>query len=371
MDDRQLSIKVFWDMLWPYRKMIIRNVSIIIVISIVWSLLLPNWYKATSVVLPPTSDSKPLGIMSMISNAGLGGFLGGDESLNKILSILKSQRLLEALAIKYDLMKKYDVDNMEETLKILSDNIDVSVEDEMQIAVSFWDKDQERVSEMTNYIIFCLDSLNIILSTGKAKNKRKFIESRIEEVLDSLRVLELEIAQFMHDENILSLTDQLAVGVQNAADLKAQIMAKEIELTIAKNTFEKSSAVIKNIQNEVNGYKEKYREFFQDNSSDKLLPNFSRVPEVGIKFTRLQRQLEYYVRVLEFLAPEYESSKIEETKNIPTIQILDRAVRPERKDKPKRSLIVLGAMALTLIFSLYVIYWKEVLRVKLKYTDSK
>jgi len=359
MDDRQLSIKDLWDIIWRYRKMVIRNASIIIVISVIWSLFLPLWYKSTTVILPPSSNSKSLGMMSMLSNVGLGGFLGGDEDMNKVLSILKSKRLLEAVAIKYDLMNKYDIDNMEETLEELSDNIDISVEDEMQIAVSLWDTDQERVAEMTNYIIFCLDSLNIVLSTKKAQNNRKFIESRVEEVIDSLKILEIEITQFMHDENILSFTDQLTVGVQNAADLKSQIMAKEIELAIAKNTYGQTSMVIKQLENEVRTFQEKYQEFFQENPSEKLLPNFSRVPEVGIKLTQLQRQIDYYVKILEYLAPEYESSKIEESRNTSTIQVLDIAVRPERKDKPKRSLFVLGALALTMIITLYIIYWKE------------
>ena len=362
MDERQLSIKELWDIIWSYRKMIIRNASIIIVISIIWTLLMPLWYKASAVILPPSSGSQPLGVMSMLSNVGLGSVMGGDENTNKVISILKSRRLLEAVALKYDLMKKYDIDNMEDTMEELFDNMEISVEDEMQIVVSFWDTDQENVAPMTNYIIFCLDSLNIVLNTGKGKNNREFIESRIKEVVDSLQILEVEITQFMNDEKILSLPDQLTVGVQNAADLKAQIMAKEIELAIAQGTFGQTSTVIKKLENEISQYREKYQEFFLENPSERLLPNFSRVPEVGIKLARLQRQVDYYVQVLQYLAPQYESSKIEETRNVPTIQVLDHALRPEKKDKPKRSLIVLGTLFLTMIITLYVIYWKEHIR---------
>lgn len=359
MDDRHLSIKNIWDMIWRYRKMVIRNGVIIIIISVIVSLLLPKWYKATTVIMPPSSNTNQLGVMSVLNNVGLGGFLGGDEDMNKVLSILKSRRLLEAVAIKYNLMGKYDCENLEETLEALSDNIDISVEDEMQIAVSFWDKDQEQVAGMTNYIIFSLDSLNMVLSNDKAKNNRIFIETRIKEVVDSLKILESDLSQFMHSENILSLPDQLTVGVENAAELKAQIMSKEIELAIAKSTYDETSTVIKQLENEVKSYKSKYQEFFQDSPSERLLPNFSRIPEIGIKFTELQRQIDYYVKVLEYLAPQYESSKIEESRNTPTIQVLDRAVRPEKKDKPRRSLIVLGAFALAMIITLYIIYWKE------------
>jgi uncharacterized protein involved in exopolysaccharide biosynthesis len=368
MDERQLTIKDIWDTIWPYRKMIIRNVLIVVIIAVIVSLILPKWYKSTAVILPPTSESKPLLAMKFMQEFGLTGMFGGDEGTNRVLSILKSNRLLEAVAIKYNFMEKYDTDNMEETLKELGDNLEVSVEDEMQIAISFWDKDQEQVADITNYIIHCLDSLNIRLSTGKARANREFIEARVKEVIDSLRVLESQITEFMEEQNILSLEDQLEVGVKNAAEFKAQIMAKEVELAIAKNTYEQSSSIVKQLENEITSYKAKYREFFQDNPGDKLMPNFSKVPEIGIEFTRLKRQVEYYVKVLEFLAPEYESSKIEEVKTIPTIQILDQAVRPEKKDKPKRVFIVIGAFVLATIVSLYMVYWQE--RVKVKFVSN-
>jgi uncharacterized protein involved in exopolysaccharide biosynthesis len=259
----------------------------------------------------------------------------------------------------YDFMQRYDMENMEETIEQLSDNIDITVEDELQIAVSFWDKNQDEVAPITKYIINCLDSLNIILTASKAKKNREFIESRVNDVLDSIKSLETEITEYMNNEGILSLTDQITVGVQNAAALKAEIMAKEIELAIANNTYDKNNPIIKNLTNEISSYKSKYQEFFETNPDDKLMPNFLKIPEIGIHFSRLERQVQYYLKIMEFLAPEYENAKIEEAKKVPTIQLLDRPVRPEKKDKPKRSIIVLASMFLSFIFSLYYIHWKE------------
>ncbi len=358
MDEREITLKDIWNILLLRKKMIIRNVIIVSIIVSGISLLFSNWYKATAVILPPSSDNASLGTASLLSNFGLGGFLGGGDDQSRILSIAKSRSLLESVAQKFNFQKVYETENMEETIKILEGNLAIDLHEEMQISISFWDKDQEKVAEITNYIVDCIDSLNIALSTNKAKNNRIFIESRVNDILDSLKYLESEITSFMEEEGILSLTDQVSVSVEKAADLKAQIMTKEIEQTIAKNVLDRTNPKLKQLQTEIKSLKNKYQEFYKENSSDKLMPNFNKVPALGIKFTRLQRKTEYYIKLLEYLGPQYESAKIEEAKTIPTIQILDLAVRPEKKDRPKRSRIVLGFFVIALTVSIYYAYFK-------------
>lgn len=359
MEQHELSLKDMWNIAWARRKMIIRNVIIISIIAAGISLLFSNWYKATAVILPPSSQPLSLGNMSMLGEFGLGNFLGSNDDHNKVLSILKSKSILEAVAKKYQFIDRYDVENLEEAVNALGENLDVNLEEEMQISISFWDKDQEIVAEITNYFVYCLDSLNIALNASKGKNNRAFIETRINDVLDSLLMLEKEITKFMEEEGILSLEDQVRVGVESAAQFKMQIMQKEIELSVARNTFDVGNPVVKQISSELTNLRKKYREFFQKDPSEKLLPSFKNIPKVGVRFTRLERQIEYYVKLIQFLGPQYENARIEEAKNIPTIQILDYASRPEKKDKPRRSRWVMAAFGLTAILSVYYAYFKD------------
>ena len=65
----------------------------------------------------------------------------------------------------------------------------------------------------------------------------------------------------------------------------------------------------------------------------------------------------------ELLTQEYEFAKIQEAKEIPTVNVLDPALLPERKSSPPRIIItVLGAM-LSLVFgAVFVIgsaAWKQ------------
>jgi tyrosine-protein kinase Etk/Wzc len=359
MEQRELTLKELWTILWNGKILIIRNSVITFVTIAALSLMMSNWYKATVTIMPPTGDSGGMGAMSMLSSFGLGGFFGGDDSQTRVMSILKSKTVQQELARRFNLQEKYQTENMEETLKVMEENYAVDLQEEMQISVTFWDTDQEMVAAMTNQIVVILDSMNIALSTSKAHENRVFIESRVNEVLDSLKVLENELSTFMQSEGILSLTDQVAMGVKTAAEIKAQLMEKEIELAIARNVMDMNNPHIRQLTNEINGFKAKLKEFYTESKDDNLIPNFSRIPELEIRFTKLQRKSEYFVKLLEFLGPQYESAKIEEAKTIPTIQVLDRAVRPEKKDKPRRSRIVLGFTVIVGALSAYYVYLKN------------
>ncbi|CAG4884348.1 protein of unknown function [Georgfuchsia toluolica] len=55
----------------------------------------------------------------------------------------------------------------------------------------------------------------------------------------------------------------------------------------------------------------------------------------------LLRDVKYYETVFELMAQQFAMAKIDEAKAPLLIQVVDKAVVPDRKSKPKRSLIVL------------------------------
>jgi uncharacterized protein involved in exopolysaccharide biosynthesis len=53
------------------------------------------------------------------------------------------------------------------------------------------------------------------------------------------------------------------------------------------------------------------------------------------------RDVKYYEFLYELLAKQYELAKIDEAKDATIIQVMDGAIQPDRRAKPKRTLIVL------------------------------
>jgi uncharacterized protein involved in exopolysaccharide biosynthesis len=61
------------------------------------------------------------------------------------------------------------------------------------------------------------------------------------------------------------------------------------------------------------------------------------------------RDVKYYEFLYELLAKQYELAKIDEAKDSTVIQILDKGMAPDRRSRPKRTLIVLSAALVALL----------------------
>jgi uncharacterized protein involved in exopolysaccharide biosynthesis len=63
------------------------------------------------------------------------------------------------------------------------------------------------------------------------------------------------------------------------------------------------------------------------------------VPEAGLEYVRKLREVKYQETIFELLAKQFEAAKIDEAKEAAIIQVVDQAIEPDRKSKPKRALI--------------------------------
>jgi len=77
------------------------------------------------------------------------------------------------------------------------------------------------------------------------------------------------------------------------------------------------------------------------------------------------RDVKYYEFLYELLAKQYELAKIDEAKDATIIQVMDPAIEPDRKSKPRRSLIVMLFVFVALFASvLWVLIREAIVRAK-------
>ena len=358
MQDKEINLIDYWNIIWKKRKFIVITVIVVTILSAAISMILPKWYKATTVIMPPDAEEGQFGgLGANLSAFGLSGMLGESENQMRILAILKSRNMLIALDKKFKFQEKYNTKFKFQTYNQLKSNLRIEIGEEEQITISFLDKDQNIVADIVNYITYCLDSLNIELSTSKAKNNRQFIENRMKMIQDSLAFFDSEVSEFMENNDIISINEQLKVEVEKAADMKAQIMANEVELNIMKARLNPYNQAIANSEITLKILKDKYYEFFDNSSSDGLFLNLENIPDLQKQYAQLQRKVVYFAKLLEYLGPQFEQAKIEEEKDIPTVQVLDKATRPEWKSKPKRAIIVIATdfIFCLFLFSFFII----------------
>jgi uncharacterized protein involved in exopolysaccharide biosynthesis len=86
-----------------------------------------------------------------------------------------------------------------------------------------------------------------------------------------------------------------------------------------------------------------------------------RTPNTSLQYMDALRNLRYQEGIYDILARQFAAAKLDEAKDSPLIQILDNAIPPEKKSKPKRSLIVILATLAAFFLAVVWAFIKEAL----------
>jgi uncharacterized protein involved in exopolysaccharide biosynthesis len=358
-----------------WRRFIGLNVGAIAILTVLITLLLPNWYKSTATIIPPKQKSTFPNIgqltRDLLPLASLNRLSASQDAYN-YLAILKSRSAMEAVITRFDLFDVYGISDrsMEKAIKALGDNSKFDLEQEGTISIQTWDKDPQRAADMANYFADQLNQISIRLGTQEAKSNREFIERRYVQVQQDLKAAEDTMRTFQQTYGIYALPEQTKAAVSGAADLKAQSLLREVELGVLERTTGKESPITRAKALEVSEINRKLREMkygtgeeFTQSSLDLFVP-FAKVPELGLQYLRLYRDVEIQNRLLEYILPLYEQAKVDEQKEVPVILVLDKAVPAERKDRPPRTIIVLSTTILAFFFSVLFVFLMESYRTR-------
>jgi tyrosine-protein kinase Etk/Wzc len=369
-EEERINIYNYLLVLAKYRRLILVNFLVVCFLVLVITLLLPNWYKASTTLLPPEKEGLSLGLSSSL--------LSGLSSLNEgmslpfmatpsdvIAAILKSRRVGEEVIDRADLMKIYQVKNKEEGLRELNSHLFVSVSPEGLINLSFEDKKREKAASVANLFIQILDEVNRQTKSSKAKNARMFVEERLTQTQKELISVEESLKVFQQKNQAISLDEQMKAAIQAAATLKGEIVVQEIELNVLKKNFSADYPPVKQLESKIVEARRQldileFGRAKKEGEGNKTLEiPFAQVPKLSLELARLMREVKIQETVFALLTEQYEQLKIQETKDTPTIQVLDKAFPPEKKARPKRFFLVVAAGGGSVILSIILVFFLE------------
>jgi tyrosine-protein kinase Etk/Wzc len=372
----EASLSEYFIVLAKHCKLIGWIVGAGFILSTLVSLLLPKMYVATARILPP--QEKNSGLASLIGNSedplvGLAGNLLVSQTPAALyVGIMKSRNVADALNQKFKLKELYDLKYIEDVYSKLRgrSTIEVSKNDQI-ISVSVRDRDPQRAADMANTYVSMLDQINRKLSTTQGKRKRLFLEDRLKEVRADMDRAETNLKTFREKFHLVSIQDQAEAAIEGAARIKSQIIAAQTELRVFKKfgTEKQIEAVmlqakIEELQKQLDSI-EKGKDLETNGSGPTIkgkestfyIP-FNELPQLSMELIRLMREAKIQEKLFELLTSQYEMAQIEESRDIDTIQVLDRAMPPEKKDSPKRIRIILVCTFLALLGSVVTVFLK-------------
>jgi uncharacterized protein involved in exopolysaccharide biosynthesis len=309
------------------------------VVSAGISLTIPNEYRASTKLLPPQqTQSSANALLSQLGGiAGAAVSAAGMKNPSDLyVGMLRSRTVADRIIAQFELKKVYDTDSQERARKLLQDNTTIAAGKDSFIVVDVLDKDKKRVAAIANAYVSELFRLMKTLAVTDAGQRRLFYERQLESTKDNLAAAEIALKKAMDSGGVISVDTESRAALETTARLKAQISAKEIQLTSMRAFVTNSNPDYRRVEEELNGLRTEMSKLENGRGSN---PGDDK--QRGLENIKLMRDLKYQQMLYEVLAKQYEVARIDEAKDPSVIQVLDPAVEPERKAKPWRALIVL------------------------------
>ena len=319
------------------------------VVAALLSLLLPNYYTGVARILPPQQSQSTLAAALLGSlgtlAGGVAGSLGIKNPSDLFVGMLQSQTIVDPIIQRFDLRKLYEKDTLLETRKALASATSITVGKDGIISIEVDDTDPRRAAAMANAYVEQLDRLTQSVAITDAGRKRVYLERQLAQAKERLADAEVAMRAMMEKTGLIRLEDQGRVVIESVAALRAQIAAKEVQLAAMLMAMTDKNPDYLRARQELAGMRKELVKLESDNpgSNGSVIPSAGSVPETGLEYVRKLRDVKYYETLFEALAKHYEISRSEEASDAAQVQILDRAVEPDDKSKPSRTLITILA----------------------------
>lgn len=343
--------------------------SAIVIFFYLW-LISPATYNAPVTILPPAEADQISGLGSILSGSGVGDFLTGKFAPGNsqlFIQILKSRTAAEYVIRKNNLIEFYDVESEYEAIRKLQNDLSMDLSKEGVITLSvnvstgfvpkiFSDLDSIKnlSASISNSFVEALDNINREKVSYKAKRAREYIEEQLLQTKTELDSAEMKLMKFQKENKTISLPEQLTSAIESAARLKAEIVNTEIEIALLEPNSRPDNKNLLALKKRLNQLQKEYENF--DIDSDDYLLAFSNVPELGMELAKLMRTIKIKNEVYILLQQQYYKERIQENRDVPTIDILDEAIPPKRQLSPRLGYTTaVGSIFVLLIVSLFFV----------------
>ena len=367
MKTKEIDILDILLILAKHKKFIFFTTLIVSVAAVVYVLVVPQYWVSTATILPADSESTSLPFNSS-SLIGFGSsLLGGAHKSSGIdlITIMKSRTFSEDVIAKFDLVEYMEIDDpdplvvKENALNLFRDNIrNIGYNEETGvIKISIETTDKYLSTDIANYYWQKLEKYNLETRMSKGRQKRVFLEARVNRVQAVIDSLSQNFLSFQKENNVILLDEQTKVIVKQYSELITEKYRKDLELELARSFSDSNNPGIKKLILENQVITKKIFELENiDTENFKYVLSLESIPDKAYEYANLKMNLELQEKIFSFIYPQYEQAKIEEIKDLPTIEIIDKAVPAGLRSKPKRARFCIVAFFMAIILSSILVY---------------
>jgi len=366
--DDEVSLLDLLIVLAKHKRIVLGVPLVVAIAAAIISLFLPNIYTGTIWVLPPQqSASAASALLNQLGGAlgglgGLGGLAGGALGVRNpnelYVGMLRSRTVADNMISRFELGKLYGEDRLSDVRKRLEKETTIAAGRDGIITIDVDDNDPKRAADMANAYVDELAKLTKVLAVTEASQRRLFFERQLLQAKDNLTAAEMVARQGLQKGGLAQVDAQGRSMIEVTARLRAQISVKEVQIGSMRTFAAEGNPELQRTQQELEALR---RELARVEGSSPIaaLGKGDATGNSGLNNLGRLRDVKYYEFLYELLAKQYELAKIDEAKDATIVQVMDKAIEPDRRSKPVRSRIAVFSALLALLVSIPLAFIRE------------
>ncbi len=321
------------------------------------SFLMTDIYTATTKILPPRANQSASSALGA-QLGGLAGLVSGGSGISGsndlYIAMLEGRTIGDNMTLRFGLTKT-SAPSSSSQISAKSWKARFRTDKGGVIAVSVEDEDPKRAAEIANAYIDELFKVTSGMALTDISQRRLFFERQLALAKDGLDKAEISAREALERRGVASVNNQGMSLVQSASQLRSQITVKEVQVGGMRTFATDRNPELLRAQQEIEVIKRELAKL-EGSGGAKTATNGSSGN--NLEGIHLLRGLKYAESLYEEMAKQYELAKVDEAKDAPLIQVMDKAVEPEQPTWPNRRQNVLISMTVALILS---VLWAFVL----------
>lgn len=346
LEEDEIDLFELFRVLVKHWKLVIIMPFVVAVLTAVYSLTIPNSFKASSTIFVH-SNSK-LSALSSLPFAGMIPGLGsGGGSAEYLMVYLKSRTMSDRIIKRFGIAtnpvfvgeKKPEDIKYEDLLKIVERTVSVDKDKDGLISISAETTDPELSARIAVAYVEYLSSF----ARGPQKEKRQFVERQLEIVKKELENAEEIFKVFQDKHKLFAIDKQASVVIEKLARLEAEKVGAGVSLKMQESLLKSSGNLPELVKIEGQKVSEEAKIVALEKEIAITEKEIALLPQLALEFARLTRDYKVKEKVFGVLTEQFEMAKISEAEEGSQFEVVDSARIPEVKSKPRRSIMVILA----------------------------
>lgn len=314
-------------------------------------LFAPKYVAGTNILVQQQQSATAAALAQLGGLAGMASAAAGLRNPSLLyIGLLQSRTIADRMIDRFGMMKIKKVETREDAREILARISRVTPRKDGLISIAVVSPSPQLSAAMANAYVEELASLTSRLAVTEAQQRRQFLEKELAKAKENLVKAEIALGGVGVSENVLKF-NPVAMG-QGLATLKAQVVAKEVQLSSMRGVLTDNSANVRQVRQELAALRA------QLGKLEHAAPKGDNA-----EYVSRYREFKYNEVLLEQLFKQYELAKMDESKEGALIQVVDVAVPPERKANIHKAIVAIVAGLAAGVVLLLFVFARRALRI--------